>query len=123
MRKIVTVPLLASLFAVVCFSAAAQDRQKTYTDRGKVDEDYAYQGEYAGQRTGDNGDVKLGVQIIALGDGKFHAVGYRGGLPGDGWDNSEKSRGRWRAPRRQADFYRRRHVRDRGKRRKNRAHR
>ena len=74
MRTIVTVPLLASLFAVVCLSAAAQDRQKTYTDPGKVDEDYAYQGEYAGQRTGDNGDVKLGVQIIALGDGKFHAV-------------------------------------------------
>jgi 3-keto-disaccharide hydrolase len=90
MRIMVTVPLLVSLFALVCLSAAAQDQSKTYTDPKKVDEDYAYQGEYTGQRTGDNGDVKLGVQIIALGDGKFHAVGYRGGLPGEGWDNSEK---------------------------------
>ncbi len=90
MRSIVTVPLLTSLFGLVCLSAAAQEQSKTYTDPKKVDEDFAYQGEYVGERLGDNGDAKIGVQIIALGDGKFHAVGYRGGLPGDGWDNSEK---------------------------------
>jgi len=53
-------------------------------------EDFAFQGEYSGMIPGQDGEKKLGVQVIALGKGQFHAVAYPGGLPGDGWDLSEK---------------------------------
>ncbi|MCE2806777.1 MAG: hypothetical protein LW700_16480 [Gemmataceae bacterium] len=39
---------------------------------------YTLQGEYAGD--------KLGLQVIALGGGKYEGVLYEGGLPGAGWD-------------------------------------
>lgn len=59
-------------------------------DPAKVDADYAFQGEYMGALKTDEGDVTVGMQVIALGEGKFRAVGYKGGLPGAGWDGVEK---------------------------------
>ena len=50
------------------------------------DADFAFQGEYVGEVKNE----KRGMHVIALGDHKFHAVGYEGGLPGDGWDPSKK---------------------------------
>ncbi|WDE97151.1 DUF1080 domain-containing protein [Lentisphaera profundi] len=44
--------------------------------------DYQIQGEYQG-----NG---YGAQVIALGSGSFSTVVYKGGLPGDGWDEKNK---------------------------------
>lgn len=55
---------------------------KAYADPNSTDEDFLLQGEYTGEHDG----KKLGAQIIALGEGKFEAVGYPGGLPGEGWD-------------------------------------
>jgi len=55
-----------------------------------ADADFAYQGEYTGELPSDDGPRKFGVQVIARGNGKFHAVGYVGGLPGDGWNMQEK---------------------------------
>lgn len=61
-----------------------------YTDPEKADDDYALQGEFAGEFQGGDSPGKVGIQVIALGDGKFQAVGYRGGLPGDHWDKSDR---------------------------------
>ncbi len=36
----------------------------------------------------ETGETPVGVQVAALGKGKLSAVGYIGGLPGDGWDRS-----------------------------------
>ena len=54
------------------------------------DPDFLVQGEYVGEITKTDGKKKLGVQVIALGKGRFHAVCRNGGLPGDGWDKKER---------------------------------
>ncbi len=56
------------------------------------DADYKMQGEYSGSVSADGEELKFGLQVIALGDGSFEGVGYRGGLPGDGWDMGNPKR-------------------------------
>lgn len=81
----------------ICTSALLAQEKKTeskdrlaFTDPAKAGTDFGLQGEYAGE-IGDGTDKhKAGVQIIALGDGKFRAVGYPGGLPGDGGKKDKK---------------------------------
>lgn len=55
-----------------------------------ADADFTFQGEYVGEINRDGNVAKYGVQIIANGNGKFHAVAYPGGLPGDGFFGGEK---------------------------------
>jgi hypothetical protein len=68
--------------------AFAAEKPGTYIDPklAAADPDFALQGEYAGQIK----DDKFGVQVVALGGGRFHGVAYRGGLPGEGWDESSE---------------------------------
>ena len=85
---------LATLcIALLCSPAFAAEKDPTYItlEQAAKDPDFAVQGEYAG----DIKNEKRGVQIVALGNGKFHAVGYEGGLPGDGFDpaNGQKWEG------------------------------
>ncbi|QDT55738.1 hypothetical protein Pan44_37850 [Caulifigura coniformis] len=80
----------ALAFLVLSASAYAQNAKDgpTYTSPDKADGDFAFAGEYLGwqQLQGDlRGSQRIGVQVVALGNGKFTAVKYLGGLPGDGW--------------------------------------
>lgn len=63
------------------------------TDPAAVDTDYHYQGEYYGSLiNSQNCCETTGLQVIARGDGKFDAVLYQGGLPGNGWNGETKSK-------------------------------
>jgi len=74
-------PLPILLLLLTASLALAQN--KVATTLAEADDDYAYQGEYAG--------CGYGLQVIALGDGKFDGVLYHGGLPGAGWYGGDKS--------------------------------
>ena len=62
-------------------------------DPQKADADFAFQGEYVGEIQRDGINVKLGIQLVAQGAGKYLGIGYFGGLPGDGWGGVEAVRG------------------------------
>jgi hypothetical protein len=76
--------LLATSVSVI----AGQD-DGTFLTPEAAGPDFAIQGEYSGQVDMDGQMQGFGLQVIALGDGKFAAAAYPGGLPGDGWDRSE----------------------------------
>ena len=87
----VTAFLLVGLLLLLPGLAEAQKNKKPrYTDPAKADSDFKLQGEYEGMVGPGDDKSKFGVQVIALGDGKFSAVGFPGGLPGNGWNGEEK---------------------------------
>jgi hypothetical protein len=90
MRYLLRSLTILAVLSAVSTVALAQEKDKAYTDPAKVDEDFALQGEYTGEVQTQDGELKVGAQVIALGDGKFRLVGYHGGLPGDGWNGSQK---------------------------------
>lgn len=81
-------PIACAIFAVTLVSLC--HAQAPVLDPKKADADFGLQGEYAGSIQSNDGLMDIGVQVIALGAGKFHAVGHHGGLPGAGWDGKEK---------------------------------
>jgi hypothetical protein len=84
--------LIATIALVLGLSAAcAQPKSKgVWTDPNdtSLPADFKIQGEYVGELAGGG---KVGVQVIALGNGAFQAIVLPGGLPGDGWDGKDKS--------------------------------
>jgi hypothetical protein len=79
--------LIAGLLLVFCVktAAAVEPKEPAFTDPQTAGIEFNLQGEYVGEVQGDNEKTKVGVQVIALGDGKFKSMGFIGGLPGDGW--------------------------------------
>ena len=74
-------------------AAAAPTGNPAFTDPAATDDDFPFQGEYAGLVRHEAGEMKFGVQVVALGGGKFAAVAYPGGLPGEGWTPPDKISG------------------------------
>ncbi|MDB4793867.1 DUF1080 domain-containing protein [Pirellulaceae bacterium] len=81
--------LAFSLFTIIVIAicttdlAIADDKNSSaFTDEKKAGKDFQVQGEYTAET--ENG-MKIGIQVMALGGGKFDLVAYMGGLPGDGW--------------------------------------
>jgi Domain of Unknown Function (DUF1080) len=87
-RKMIGMCLLAALLTAPAYSAK-QDLP-TFTDAKAAGKDFAVQGEYLGEIQTDEGKRKFGMQVIALGDGKFRAEVYPGGLPGEGWERGKE---------------------------------
>ncbi len=83
--------LLLTLLAAASTDAAepAKGKDAVWTDPVRAmaeDRDFGVQGEYG--QSGAGG--AWGVQVVALGDGKFDAYALEGGLPGAGWDKSRR---------------------------------
>lgn len=77
--------VLALALTASAQNPTAEQRKLAVTDEKMADADYALQGEYIGWvLTGNNEFQPIGLQVIALGNGKFEAVEYGGGLPGAG---------------------------------------
>ena len=93
MRRSVQFVLPAALLVCLPAAFAAPTSNPAYTDPAKTDADFPFQGEYAGTVPLDGQPVPFGVQVVAIGDGKFDVVAYPGGLPGDGWTPPNKIRG------------------------------
>jgi hypothetical protein len=74
-------------------NAAKPPPPKAFINEAEAGADFKIQGEYFGE----SGDLKLGIQVIALGKEGFRAVVYRDGLPGDGWNGKEPRQvnGKW----------------------------
>ena len=86
MKRLLAVCFIFSA-TVPLFAQKAKTRVWTQPDDPTLPADFNIQGEY----TGTWGEDKLAAQVIALGGGRFQAVMYPRGLPGDGWRGRERS--------------------------------
>jgi len=82
---------LSTGLALSAGAAKKTARKPTWSDPKAAkaeDPDFSVQGEYGSAKA--SPDAPYGVQVVALGGGKFDAYVLEGGLPGAGWDKSRK---------------------------------
>ena len=92
MRKSIALTLVVA-FTFGSIAAVTAQEKKEWIDPAEAAKvlDYQIQGEYVGDFIEDGEKTKIGLQIIALGSGKFRAVSFTGGLPGAGWKRGDKT--------------------------------
>lgn len=90
MRRFAVLAVVALSLFVARSSAALGAEGEAFTNPQQAGVEHQLQGEYQGTLKTADGDRKVGVQIIALGDGMFEAVAHFGGLPGDGWSRGDE---------------------------------
>lgn len=71
-------------------AAAEPDLKKGVTDPAQADADFAWQGEYFGTLCVRGCRQHAGLQVVALGEGRFSGLFYPGGLPGNGYTGGAK---------------------------------
>ena len=83
MRPITFICCLSTLSGLAFSSVHAAGSKGTWVDpktARKEDPDFVVQGEYGSTKPG----AAVGMQVVAMGDGKFEAWVLEGGLPGLG---------------------------------------
>ena len=86
LRQLFVLPMVGLALLATAPVVVAQ----VVTDPEEGGFDFRIQGEYRGRVATDDGDQVWGAQIIALGEDQFELVGYKGGLPGDGWERGDE---------------------------------
>ena len=98
MKTVTLFMTIMLLIALPTIALEAQDKKEWISPEAAAKVvDFQLQGEYLGLEDRSQGDgtgtkVTEGLQIIALGGGKFRGVIYLGGLPGAGWSRGDTSK-------------------------------
>jgi len=91
MRPILRIVSALSVAMVLLSAAVVHGQEIINPKKAAQDPDFHLQGEYVGQGLWPDAQKTepVGAQVIARGNGRFRAVIYRGGLPGDGWKRGD----------------------------------
>ena len=82
----------AAGICVVVNASVVRAEKAPAADPKKVQADpqFAVQGEYTGEVRSGGRRVRYGIQVIALGEGRYRAVVHRNGLPAEGWKKEDR---------------------------------